>query len=106
MHLYSSLSMQQFMHVTPHISPHPISSHLISLDLISLIHSRVCCQIQIPADPPPSIFTTVEDGPGWAILMYYRVTEVTEWKTDWCNVWKTELLTKWYTDTLTDALAD
>jgi hypothetical protein len=32
-------------------------------------------QIQIPSDPPPSFFTSVEDGPGWAILMYYRISE-------------------------------
>ena len=34
-------------------------------------------QIQIPSEPPTSLFTTVQDGPGWAIVMYYRVTEVT-----------------------------
>ena len=33
-------------------------------------------QIQIPSDPPASMFTTVEDGPGWAILMYFKITEV------------------------------
>ncbi len=33
-------------------------------------------QIQIPSEPPPSLFTTVEDGPGWAILIYFRITEV------------------------------
>lgn len=32
-------------------------------------------QIQIPSDPPP-MFGSVEDGPGWAILMYFKITEV------------------------------
>jgi hypothetical protein len=32
-------------------------------------------QIQIPSEPPPSIFSTVEDGPGWAIVMYFKITE-------------------------------
>lgn len=36
-------------------------------------------QLQLPADPPPSLFTTVEDGPGWAILVYFKITE------DTCN---------------------
>jgi hypothetical protein len=34
-------------------------------------------QMQIPSEPPPSLFTTVEDGPGWAILMFFKITEVT-----------------------------
>jgi hypothetical protein len=34
-------------------------------------------QIQIPSDPPSGFFTSAEDGPGWAILMYYRISEVT-----------------------------
>lgn len=33
-------------------------------------------QIQIPSDPPSGFFTSAEDGPGWAIMMYYRITEV------------------------------
>jgi hypothetical protein len=33
-------------------------------------------QLQIPSDPPPSLFTTVEDGPGWAIVFYFMITEV------------------------------
>jgi hypothetical protein len=33
-------------------------------------------QIQIPSDPPSGFFTSAEDGPGWAILMYYRISEV------------------------------
>ena len=33
-------------------------------------------QIQIPSEPPPSLFTTVEDGPGWAILMFFKITQV------------------------------
>eukprot|EP01038_Epipyxis_sp_PR26KG_P012175 gene12175-16305_t len=33
-------------------------------------------QIQMPSEPPP-MWTSVEDGPGWAILMYYRITEET-----------------------------
>ena len=32
-------------------------------------------QIQIPSEPPPSMFTTVEDGPGWAIVMYFKITD-------------------------------
>ena len=33
-------------------------------------------QIQIPSEPPPSMFTTVTDGPGWSILLYFKITEV------------------------------
>lgn len=33
-------------------------------------------QIQIPSEAPP-MFATVEDGPGWAILMYFMITEDT-----------------------------
>ena len=33
-------------------------------------------QLQIPSDPPASMFVTVEDGPGWAILMYFKITQV------------------------------
>ena len=35
-------------------------------------------QIQIPSDPPASMFSTQQDGPGWAIVMYYRITEVSK----------------------------
>mmetsp|Transcript_31774 Transcript_31774/g.53593 ORF Transcript_31774/g.53593 Transcript_31774/m.53593 type:complete len:688 (-) Transcript_31774:254-2317(-) len=34
-------------------------------------------QIQIPSDPPSGFFSSAEDGPGWAIVMYYRITEDT-----------------------------
>lgn len=34
-------------------------------------------QIQIPSEPPPSVFSSVEDGPGWAILIYFMITEDT-----------------------------
>eukprot|EP01034_Spumella_vulgaris_P024243 gene24243-30562_t len=39
----------------------------------------VIVQIQIPSEPPTSIFSSAEDGPGWAIVMYYRISE------DACN---------------------
>lgn len=32
-------------------------------------------QIQIPSEPPSSLFSNAQDGPGWAIVMYYRITE-------------------------------
>jgi hypothetical protein len=32
-------------------------------------------QIQIPSDSPP-LFGSVEDGPGWAIVTYFKITEV------------------------------
>lgn len=32
-------------------------------------------QIQLPSDAPP-LFETIEDGPGWAIVMYFRITKV------------------------------
>ena len=31
-------------------------------------------QLQLPSDSPP-LFKTVEDGPGWAIVMYFKITE-------------------------------
>ena len=37
-------------------------------------------QLQIPSDPPASMFVTLEDGPGWAILMYFKITEVIQSK--------------------------
>ena len=32
-------------------------------------------QIQIPTDSPP-LLGTVEDGPGWAIVMYFKISQV------------------------------
>lgn len=32
-------------------------------------------QLQIPSNPPESMFTTVEDGPGWAIVIYFKLTD-------------------------------
>ena len=40
-------------------------------------------QIQIPSDPPSGFFTSADDGPGWAIVMYYRITEVSS--AGWVN---------------------
>ena len=34
-------------------------------------------QLQIPSEPPTSLFSAAEDGPGWAIVMYYRITAET-----------------------------
>jgi len=34
-------------------------------------------QVQIPSEQP-TLFAAVEDGPGWAIVMYFRITEVGE----------------------------
>lgn len=31
-------------------------------------------QLQLPSDAPP-LFGTVQDGPGWAIVMYFKITE-------------------------------
>jgi hypothetical protein len=31
-------------------------------------------QIQIPSEPPNGFFTSSDDGPGWAIVMYYKIT--------------------------------
>ena len=36
-------------------------------------------QIQLPSEAPTSYFTNAQDGPGWAILMYFQITE------DTCN---------------------
>jgi hypothetical protein len=33
-------------------------------------------QIQIPSEPPASFFSSSEDGPGWAVVMYFKITEV------------------------------
>ncbi len=33
-------------------------------------------QIQIPSEPPTSFFSSSEDGPGWAVVMYFKITEV------------------------------
>ncbi len=33
-------------------------------------------QLQIPSEPPSSLFSSADDGPGWSIVMYYRITEV------------------------------
>jgi hypothetical protein len=34
-------------------------------------------QLQIPSEPPPSFFSSTEDGPGWSVVMYYRITAET-----------------------------
>ena len=33
-------------------------------------------QVQLPSEPPTSMFSSAEDGPGWAIVMYFKITEV------------------------------
>lgn len=33
-------------------------------------------QIQIPSEPPPSMFIAVEDGPGWSFLLFFKISEV------------------------------
>jgi hypothetical protein len=33
-------------------------------------------QIQIPSEPPASFFSSSEDGPGWAVVMFFKITEV------------------------------
>lgn len=33
-------------------------------------------QMQIPSEPPPSMLSSVDDGPGWSIMIYFRITEV------------------------------
>jgi hypothetical protein len=35
-------------------------------------------QVQMPSKPPPML-STVEDGPGWALVLYFKMTE------DTCN---------------------
>lgn len=34
-------------------------------------------QIQIPSEPPTSLFSSSEDGPGWAVVMYFKISEDT-----------------------------
>eukprot|EP01033_Poteriospumella_lacustris_P010615 gene10615-7555_t len=34
-------------------------------------------QLQIPSEPPKSMFSSSDNGPGWALVMYYRITEDT-----------------------------
>ena len=33
-------------------------------------------QLQLPSDPPPLI-STIEDGPGWSLVMYFKITKET-----------------------------
>lgn len=33
-------------------------------------------QAQFPSEPPPSMFTSVEDGPGWLGMFFFKITEV------------------------------
>lgn len=33
-------------------------------------------QLQLPSDPPPML-STVEDGPGWSLVMYFKMTKET-----------------------------
>jgi len=33
-------------------------------------------QVQMPSDPPPML-STVEDGPGWALVLYFKMTKET-----------------------------
>jgi len=32
-------------------------------------------QLQLPSDPPASFFSHVEDGPGWAMCVFFRLTD-------------------------------
>ena len=32
-------------------------------------------QIQMPSDSPP-LLGTIDDGPGWAIVMYFKISQV------------------------------
>ena len=34
-------------------------------------------QVQLPSQPPASMFTTEEDGPGWALVITFQITEDT-----------------------------
>lgn len=34
-------------------------------------------QVQMPSEPPPSILRSVEDGPGWALVLYFKMTQET-----------------------------
>ena len=34
-------------------------------------------QMQIPSEPPSSFLSSITDGPGWAVVMFYRITEDT-----------------------------
>ena len=33
-------------------------------------------QVQIPSEPPTSLFSSSTDGPGWMLVMFFNITEV------------------------------
>ena len=59
-------------HVAQHISFTEISQLETHNEFVPPI---LVVQIQMPSDSPP-LFEKIEDGPGWAIVMYFKITEV------------------------------
>jgi WD40 repeat protein len=59
-----------------------ISSHIELPDTSDLISQNphvppiFIVQVQMPSKPPP-MFSTVEDGPGWALVLYFKMTKET-----------------------------
>lgn len=33
-------------------------------------------QVQIPSEPPTSLFSSASDGPGWILMMFFKITDV------------------------------
>lgn len=33
-------------------------------------------QVQIPSEPPSSLFSSSTDGPGWTLVMFFKITDV------------------------------
>jgi hypothetical protein len=55
----------------------PDTSHIVTNH--SHVPPIMIVQIQIPSEPPKSMFSSSDNGPGWALVMYFRITE------DTCN---------------------
>lgn len=53
----------------------PDTSHLDD-SLPAHIPAIMVVQMQIPSEPP-AMFSFAEDGPGWALLMYFMITDET-----------------------------
>ncbi len=63
-------------HITEKIQMPSTAMEAIESNKHPHVPSIFVVQVQIPSDKPP-MFSTVEDGPGWSIVMYFKITNDT-----------------------------
>ena len=63
-------------HITEKVQMPPSAIEAINNNKHPHVPSIFVVQIQIPSEKPP-MFSTVEDGSGWSIVMYFKITQET-----------------------------